>query len=333
MRSKLMKFLRVAVPIAVIGWLLTTIDPAQLAELRSRPKQWHLLAAGLSLCFAAVCLTFVRWYLLVRVADLSLTLRDAFRLSFLGYLANFVSVGNVGGDLFKAVFVAREQPQRRAAAVATVIVDRIVGLYALLVVASLTLLFGNIALVTPALRAISQLTYATTVLGGLGVLIVLIPGFTSGRLSHWIGSLPKIGPVASRMIASLRMYQRKRTVLAAIMAMSMFVHALLAASMCLLAHGLFGTAPSLADHLIIVPLSCVAGAIPLTPAGLGSFEIAMQELYQYVPAGGPGIVSGVLVALAYRIVTIAIAAIGVIYTWSVPRDVLTEPSQPLTATR
>ena len=84
MRTKLSKILRIVVPIVVIGWLLTTIDPAQVAELRSRPKQWHLLAAGLGLSFTAVCLTFVRWYLLVRVAGLSLTLRDAFRLSFLG---------------------------------------------------------------------------------------------------------------------------------------------------------------------------------------------------------------------------------------------------------
>ena len=61
-------------------------------------------------------------------------IRDAFRLSFLSYLLNFVSVGSVGGDLFKAFFIAREQPGRRTEAVATVVVDRIVGLYGLLLV-------------------------------------------------------------------------------------------------------------------------------------------------------------------------------------------------------
>jgi hypothetical protein len=47
----------------------------------------------------------------------------------------------------------------------------------------------------------------------------------------------------------------------------------------------------------------------------------MKELYIYVPANGPGEVIGVLVALSYRIVTIAIAAIGVIYYWTSRREV------------
>ena len=79
-------------------------------------------------------MTFVRWYLLVRALQLQFRLVDAFRLGFLGYLFNFVVVGSVGGDLFKAIFIAREQPGRRAEAVATVLVDRIVGVYALVLV-------------------------------------------------------------------------------------------------------------------------------------------------------------------------------------------------------
>src|SRR5688500_10349954 len=113
MRKKLITFLRILVPLAVILWLLTTIDQSQIAELQTHSKDWHLLLSGLGLATAAICLSFVRWYFLVRLAGLDLTFRTAFRLSCMGYLANFVSMGNVGGDLFKAVFVSCEQPQRR----------------------------------------------------------------------------------------------------------------------------------------------------------------------------------------------------------------------------
>lgn len=315
-KSTVIKVLRVLVPIIVIGWLLTTIDAEQSAELVRRDKHWGLLLAGFALSFAAVCLSFFRWYLLVRVTGLSITLASAFRLSFLGYLANFVSVGNVGGDLFKAVFVAREQPQRRAAAVATVFVDRVIGLYALLIVASLTLAFGRVAEDTPALVAIARMTHLATGLGGIAVLVILVPGFSGGAVTRWVAGWPKIGPLAERFIGAIRMYQQQRLVLLLILGMSMVVHGMLAVSMYLLALGLYGSAPTLADHLVIVPLSCVAGALPLTPAGLGSFEIAVEQLYRYVPIGGPGPVSGVLVALAYRISTIAIAAVGVVYYWT-----------------
>jgi uncharacterized membrane protein YbhN (UPF0104 family) len=73
--------------------------------------------------------------------------------------------------------------------------------------------------------------------------------------------------------------------------------------------------------LIIVPLSMVAGALPFTPAGLGTFEYAMGELYNLVPANGPGDAIGILVAMAFRLVTIAIATIGVGFYWACRREV------------
>lgn len=320
MRKNLILFLRIAVPIAVIGWLLTAIDPEQAAELRSRPKQWDLLLGGLVLAATATSLTFLRWYLLVRVAGLSLTLRDAFRLSCIGYLANFVSAGNVGGDVFKAVFVAREQPQHRTRAIATIVVDRVIGLYALLLVASLILLLGRVSLQTPALRTIAQITFAATGIGGIFLMLILVPGFTQGRISKWLASLPRVGSVSEKLVSSMRMYRDQSGMLTVTIVISMLVHVLLAVAIWLLACGLFGVVPSIAEHLIIVPLSCLAGAIPLTPAGLGSFEVAMQELYRHIPAAGRAFESGVLVALGYRIATIAIAVGGVIYYWLCPKQ-------------
>ena len=328
MRKTLITALRIAVPIAVIGWLLSAIDAEQAAELRSRPKQWDLLIAGLGLAAVATTLTFIRWYLLVRVAGLNLTLRDAIRLSCIGYLANFVSAGNVGGDLFKAVFVAREQPQQRTRAVATIVVDRVIGLYALLIVASLVLLLGSVSLQSPALRTISQITFAATGVGGIFLMLILVPGFTHGRISSWLASLPRIGSFSEKLVSSMRMYRDRSGMLIVTIVMSMFVHVLLALSIWLLACGLFGAVPTVAEHLIIVPLSCLAGAIPLTPAGLGSFEVAMQELYRYIPAYGQSFESGVLVALGYRLATITIAVAGVIYYWICPKRTMANPGSP-----
>ena len=78
-------------------------------------------------------------------------------------------------------------------------------------------------------------------------------------------------------------------------------------------------APSLGEHFIIVPLSMVAGALPFTPAGLGTFELAMDQLYQLIPASPCR--DGILVALAYRLMTILIAMIGVVYYWASRREV------------
>ena len=316
LKAYLITCLKIALPIGVVVWLLWSIPPEQIEQLSQRPKNWPLLGLAFALALLGTCITFVRWYLLVRAIQLPFRLSDAFRLGFLGYLFSFVSVGSVGGDLFKAFFLAREQPRRRAEAVSTVIVDRVIGLYALLLVTSSAILWADFPNPTPALRSICSMTHVATLVGGLGIVMVLIPGFTRGSVSEWLAGLPRIGGTVAQLISAVRMFRGKPLTMVAIVAMSMTVQSLFVVALFLIARSLFTAPPSLAEHFIVVPLSMVAGALPLTPAGLGSFELAMDELYAHVPAAGSGDVIGVLVALVYRIVSIAIAAVGVVYYWT-----------------
>ena len=88
-----------------------------------------LLALVLAVC--SLMLTFVRWYILVRAVELPFRLIDAFRLGFIGLFFNNFMPGSVGGDVIKAAVLAREQ-DRRTVAVATVIMDRAIALWALI---------------------------------------------------------------------------------------------------------------------------------------------------------------------------------------------------------
>lgn len=307
--------LKIVVPVAIIAWLVSDIgrnDPTTWTDLWSREKNWPLLALGGAMVLAAACLTFVRWYWLVRAIDLPFRLREAFRLGFLGYLLNFVSFGSVGGDLFKAYFIARSMPKRRAEAVATVVVDRLVGLYALLVVAAVTLLLQP-ASPRGEVRAIANATYLCAAGGAIGLLLLIVPGFTQGQATDWLTRLPKVGPLAGQLIGAVRMYRKNYVLLFAAGGVSIAVHLLSAGALYLAAVAIFGAAncPTLAEHLVIIPLAMVAGALPVTPAGLGTFEYVADFLYQHVShapmPSGPGLV----VALAYRVMTIVIATIGV----------------------
>ena len=83
MKKHVVNFLKIAIPIAIIAWLLSNVPPDQIEQLRSRPKDWGRLGAAFAIAFTAVCITFVRWFLLVRTIDMPFRLRDAFRLGFL----------------------------------------------------------------------------------------------------------------------------------------------------------------------------------------------------------------------------------------------------------
>ncbi len=302
-------------PAAIIAWLV--IDATRndsFAKLRDEPKRWDLLALAATLCFAAVVLTMVRWMYLVRALEIPFRLRDALRLGFLGYLLNFISPGSVGGDLFKAVFLARACHGRRAEAAVTVVVDRIIGLYALFLVSTIAIFVTSMWRTdSDQVRVVCSIVFWSTGIGTAALIVTSLPGFSHGPIARRLHSLPKIGPLIERINRANRMYYSRIWVLILATGMSIIVHSLSAIGVWLIARGVLGDPPSLGAHFVIVPLAMATAAIPLAPNGLGTFEVTVEFLYQHLPSGmavAPGVGEGFIVALGYRLITVVIAMIG-----------------------
>lgn len=324
MKRALINLLKFGASAAILGYLVWDVrSNASFAGLLSQPKDWGLLLLALTLVMAMVCTTIVRWYFLVRALGLEFTLKDAFRLGFLGFLLNFVSLGAVGGDLFKAIFIAREQHGKRAEAVATVVIDRLIGLWALFLLATIAILAtGLLHSDVRQVQIVCRATLIGTVLGGLGMLVVLTPGFTNGALSEMLTRLPKMGPTIGKVIGAVRIYRRKLPLLFWTTLMSIGVHLLGATGIYLTARGLGGNVPSLGYHFVVVPMGMIVGVLPLPMSGLGAFEAVIEYLYTHVPsavvvAKGQGLV----VAFGYRVITILIAIVGLCYWLSSRREV------------
>jgi len=314
----LLVLLKYALPLAIVAWLMKgAFQDASFGRFWSEPKDWSLLLLAALACFTAVCITFVRWYFLVRALDLPFRLRDAFRLGFLGYMFNFVAPGSVGGDLFKAVFIAREHPGRRTSAIASVIADRLIGLYALFVVACGAFYLtdvGRAASQTTEFRVTAQAVLICTVVGTIGGLLLLIPALTDNKFALRMEKWPKVGRLIHQLHTTIRMYRSRVGVLLLANILSVGVHSLFSVAFYLIATALPGEAPSLAAHFVIAPLSMLAGILPMPANGLGVVEGIMKILYQHI-APNPQMIDGLglLVALTYRLITVLIAGIGFIY--------------------
>ncbi|MEZ6071546.1 MAG: lysylphosphatidylglycerol synthase transmembrane domain-containing protein [Pirellulales bacterium] len=325
MKKYLANAAKVAVSLGLIAYLVASArnDPTfQRIDFSDPHCKWWLLAAAAACWMTSLTCGIVRWYFLVRAVGLPFRLRDAFRLGLLGYMLNFVSLGSVGGDVFKAVFLAREQPDRRAEAVATIVVDRILGLYSLFIVAAASvLLTGTLYSDVEEVRAISRWTLILTGLAGISVVMVMVPGFTTGAVSEFLQGLPRIGTVLGKLIAAVRVYRRRVGVIAGSVLLSIGVHSLSTVTIYLTARGILGTVPSLSAHFIIVPLSMLAGALPLPMMGLGAFEATLGFLYAAIPAahalsGGQSL----LVAFGYRMITIFAAIVSALAFLALRRD-------------
>ena len=223
MKKTIITLLKYGIPLAIIVWLLGSVDREQASRVLARKENWPALIGGFVIAFSAISLSFVRWYLLVRILALPFRLADAFRLGFLGYLLTFVSGGSVGGDLFKAAFVAHEQPGRRSEAVATVLIDRVAGMVSLFLLTSLTILLVQPSDATAAVRAICNFTLLATAVGVGLLLLVLVPRHTSHFMMALFARIPKIGPALERMVAAIQVYRRRPLALLLVLAASLSV--------------------------------------------------------------------------------------------------------------
>ncbi len=119
LRKILITLAKIAGSLGIIGFLFYRAINAPggrqaFVNMLAQQKAWGLLAAGFATLLAAILITVVRWWYLVRAVGIDFSLPDALRIGFLGYLFNLAPMGIVGGDLLKAWLLAKEKPGNRA---------------------------------------------------------------------------------------------------------------------------------------------------------------------------------------------------------------------------
>ena len=319
MKKLLVTLLKIGVSLAIIGYLVYDATQSKthgnvFADLRDQPKNWELLFAAWAANTFATLLTFIRWWLLVRAVDVPCRFRDAIRISFWGYLFNLAPLGIVGGDLVKAVMLDHEYQGHRAKAAASVVVDRVIGLFWLFVVASIAILAtGFWKLPLPELWQISLGMFGITLVSAVGLGIVMGPKKWIDWAIRLIGRIPRIGRAIESLLTAIQMYSRKSKVLVIASLLTVCVHLSFAVGCYCIVCGLFENHLGLREHFVMMPLSAAMQVIPL-PAGPS--EAALDFLYRNVSlAVGSPVPNGqgLVVMLAYRLISVLIASLGLCY--------------------
>ena len=265
---------------------------------------------------AGVLLTFVRWHLLVRAQELPFTLGNAMRLGLLGLFFSTFLPSSVGGDIPKAYFIARGQT-RRTVAVATVMIDRAVGLWGLcLLVALLGMIFWTGGM----LEAQAAQTLQSIILGSIAICVVsagvwillgYLPEWRAQRFAGRLTKIPKVGHSAAEFWRAIWMYRRKEASIIQALLLSLVGHVGFVLTYYFSALTVFNAdqIPSLTTHFMIVPIGMAIQAGFPAPGGVGVGEYAFGALYKLVNSQE---VNGVLGALVQRVITWVVALGGII---------------------
>jgi uncharacterized membrane protein YbhN (UPF0104 family) len=296
-----------------------------LHQLQGQPKNWWLLLVAFGLIFGSTLLTFWRWFLLVWAQGFEFRFRDALRLGFLGLVFNYISPGSVGGDLFKAIFLAREHATRRTVAVATVVLDRILGLLALFMVGAVASLLPVDIVWTKDLETVRWLLWLGSTAGVVGLSLMLHPGLTRGKWLHGLTRLPLVGRPFGELLHGVMLYQSRPGAVIAALAISLFGHAGFILGFYCCARALLSWSPDLVSHLFFMPMAETVGAIPITPGGLGTLEEAVKWFYERLAtaadSGQVAAAGGLLATLAFRFVGLFVTAIGGVYYLTARKEI------------
>jgi uncharacterized membrane protein YbhN (UPF0104 family) len=316
---------KIGLSVALLGYLFYSASQKPgFWEMVYGQKEWARLVLAWQIVFVTVVITTLRWRLLVQTLGMELSLRDATRIGFLGYAVNLLPLGLVGGDGLKAVFLARQNPTRRTEAVATVVVDRALGLIALLFLAAVGTCFlrvDEMGFETLAARqkvsAMCRVIQILALGGGAGLVLLFVPGVTTSPLWNVLARIPVVGGVIRKLVDAMHIYRGRADRIAIALATSLVIHTLYALMVYFVGAALLGpngelTAepPTLKDHFIFVPIAMSAGALPI-----GAFEWTLDLLYDSFSPGGAAAAAdkGFLIAIVYRVIQILVAGTGVAY--------------------
>jgi uncharacterized protein (TIRG00374 family) len=289
-----------------------------LKKLLQGSIDYGSLAFAALLVAVALALQLFRWFILVRALDLPFSLRNTFRLGMVGVFYNTFLPGSVGGDLLKAYFIAKEHPERKTRAVATVIADRALGLFGLILfVAVLGSMAwaGRDARITanPDLQWLIKVMAAIAGVSIVGFLLLgYLPQRRIDRFARRLNWFPKVGKSLAELWYTVVVYrQRLRAVVLCVglSALSHFalVFAFHSASRVFPPANPAAEQATLAEHMVVAPIGFIVQALPISPGGVGVGEAAFAGLYKL--SGRPQS-RGVISRLSLRVVEWIIGLIG-----------------------
>jgi uncharacterized protein (TIRG00374 family) len=279
-RDRIFTALKVAISLALIAYLFTRVNLAEVGETLASAKLGYI-ALALILYLVAIALNSIRWHVLLRAQGTPVPLGALLQYTFVGVFFNNFLPANVGGDVMRGYGLAKYTDQGAEAAV-SVVVDRVVGLIAFMISAVIAALIAIQTTGQQNLREFAVAAAITLGVVGLGFLLLLSRSVRSllerifqNRL------LARLAPLVQRFSHALDAYRNASRALLLALAISLItvfvtnlVNWLLAVSL--------GGGISLLHISLFNPLIAFVLMIPISIGGLGLNQSAYVFFFSLV---------------------------------------------------
>ena len=119
----------------------TSLIWQKLSMIYAKPQIF--LVYGLTWTLGVLFLNALRWRVLLKIVGVSINTARATSLTAIGLFFSSFLPGSVSGDAIKAFYIVNENKQiSKTQVFSTILMDRIIGLYSIFTIASITLLLA-----------------------------------------------------------------------------------------------------------------------------------------------------------------------------------------------
>ena len=315
--------LRLAIGVGILVYLSKS-GQVNFSSLIRLLHAWPVTVAAVGFLLLDILVMSIRASLLFRNARLSLTLRNSFQLNLIGFLFSTFLPGAAGGDVAKVVYATRENHGRRAEVATVLILDRLVGLFSLVLLPLMFApFFWNLLHSVVVLR---RILYADALVAGLmlaGTGLVMFYDRARFWVARLLGRWPGIKGLALRVWDAMALQGKARGTLILALLLSMAANLVL---IVVTALGLYAVSPgSFSMRLTLVaPIGHLVNSLPLTPGGIGVGETAFKALFTLTGMSG-----GAEALLCVRLWNVIIGGLGLlVYVLGLGRIVHPYEAQP-----
>lgn len=299
--------IRVAVGVGLL-WYLGRSGAIQWSAVARLFRAWPVTLAAFLFLLVDVAVTAYRLTLLLRPRGFTLAPWASTRLALIGNFFNACLPGSTGGDLIK-IYYAAEGNRGRVTEVATIILlDRAVGLFALMLWPLLAaLFFPSVVVRVPALQALLAGAAVVTAIMLAGFLVARSELVRQAAWLEWLLQKAPLGHYIRRIIDTVHAYKRDTGTLVAATLISLVAHSMSTGITMLCAFAAHPDSFAM-EMAVLIPIGQLANMVPLTPGGLGVGEAAFSQLFRMA-----GLHGGAEAMLGWRLLVIASGLVGLIF--------------------
>jgi hypothetical protein len=268
---------KAAVTVGLIWLVLHNIDlDDTMRRVRSIPIS--VAAGGLLLLLLLSLLSIVRWQIVMRQFGRVLGFGLTTRLFFEGLFFNQALPSTVGGDGVR-IYRSFRAGLPLAAAINSVVLDRVLGLTSLMLLAALAQPLFYERVQSTAARLSFSAVFVVAVCGIFALLLI-------GYLPLWVRRWKVVGGLVDMSHAARKVFVTP-SVLFPVTVLSVLGH-LISVTIVYLLAGSLNLGVSFLDCLVMVPSVLLLATVPVSVAGWGVREGAMVATFGLlgVPAGG-----------------------------------------------